>query len=271
MTSPSSRASAARDRRRLARPPRLPRAAEDRSARRGRPPGERARRLRRTSCSRCGTPSGPPRCSSASTRSTSPTYRNEALPGLPVGARVRGRDRRAARGPARRSSTRSASRSRRRRATRPTTSWPRRPRPGPGPVLVVTSDRDAFQLVSDRVTVLQPVEGRERARADRARPRCARATGSSRRRCRTSSRCAATRPTASRARAGSGRRRRRTCSAQYGTLEAALEAGRFAPIADDLRLYRRDRTMDAAAPLPRARRQTSPTGRAPRRRRASSA
>ncbi len=29
----------------------------------------------------------------------------------------------------------------------------------PGPVSVVTSDRDAFQLVSDRVTVLQPLKG----------------------------------------------------------------------------------------------------------------
>src|SRR5207253_5649125 len=28
-----------------------------------------------------------------------------------------------------------------------------------GPVLVATSDRDAFQLASDRVTVLQPVKG----------------------------------------------------------------------------------------------------------------
>src|SRR5439155_19349544 len=28
-----------------------------------------------------------------------------------------------------------------------------------GPVLVATSDRDAFQLVSDRVTILQPVRG----------------------------------------------------------------------------------------------------------------
>ena len=39
-------------------------------------------------------------------------------------------------------------------------------------------DRDAFQLVSDRVTVLQPVKG-ERARPGRARRRCASATASS--------------------------------------------------------------------------------------------
>jgi DNA polymerase I len=37
---------------------------------------------------------------------------------------------------------------------------------------------------------------------------------------------------------------------QYGTLENALAAGRFAAQADELRLYRRIATMDAAAPLP---------------------
>ncbi len=37
--------------------------------------------------------------------------------------------------------------------------------------------------------------------------------------------------------------------AQYGTLEKALKAGRFAPIAEELRLYRRIATLDASAPL----------------------
>jgi 5'-3' exonuclease len=37
---------------------------------------------------------------------------------------------------------------------------------------------------------------------------------------------------------------------QYGSLEGALEAGRFAADADNLRLYRRIATMDADAPLP---------------------
>ena len=37
---------------------------------------------------------------------------------------------------------------------------------------------------------------------------------------------------------------------QYGTLEAALEAGRFSAEAEDLRLYRRIATVDASAPLP---------------------
>ena len=37
---------------------------------------------------------------------------------------------------------------------------------------------------------------------------------------------------------------------EFGTLEAALAAGRFASEAEDLRLYRRIATMDASAPLP---------------------
>ena len=37
---------------------------------------------------------------------------------------------------------------------------------------------------------------------------------------------------------------------QYGSLEAALDAGRFAAQADELRLYKRMATLDADAPLP---------------------
>jgi DNA polymerase-1 len=37
---------------------------------------------------------------------------------------------------------------------------------------------------------------------------------------------------------------------EFGTLEAVLEAGRFAAEAEDLRLFRRIATMDASAPLP---------------------
>ena len=99
-------------------------------------------------------------------------------------------------------------------------------------------------------TILAADARRQRARADRARRRCASATASSRRRCRTSSRSAATRPTSSRARAASARRRPPRSLQQYGSLEAALEAGRFRREAEDLRLYRRIATLDASAPLP---------------------
>ncbi len=37
---------------------------------------------------------------------------------------------------------------------------------------------------------------------------------------------------------------------EYGSLEAALEAGRFAAQADELRVYKRMATLDAEAPLP---------------------
>ena len=40
--------------------------------------------------------------------------------------------------------------------------------------------------------------------------------------------------------------------AQYGTLEALLDAGRFSAEADALRIYRRIATFDATAPLPDA-------------------
>jgi DNA polymerase I len=119
----------------------------------------------------------------------------------------------------------------------------------PGQVVVTTSDRDAFQLVSDRVTVLQPVRGvSELARIGPAEVRARYGVdpvqvpdfialrGDSSDRI----------PGAP----GVGEKTAANLLAQHGTLEAALEAGRFASIADDLRLYRRIATMDAAAPLP---------------------
>jgi len=42
---------------------------------------------------------------------------------------------------------------------------------------------------------------------------------------------------------------------RYGTLDAILKAGRFARIADDLRLYRAIATMNKKAPLPSLARQ----------------
>jgi DNA polymerase I len=119
----------------------------------------------------------------------------------------------------------------------------------PGPVLVATSDRDAFQLVSERVTVLQPVRGvselarigptevRERYGVDPEQvPDFIALRGDSSDRI----------PGAK----GVGPKSAANVLGQYGTLEAALEAGRFEAVADDLRLYRRIATMDAGAPLP---------------------
>jgi hypothetical protein len=104
-----------------------------------------------------------------------------------------------------------------------------------GETLVATSDRDAFQLVSERTTVLQPVKGvSELARIGPAEVR--ERYGVDPRRCRTSSRSAATRPTSSRARRASARRRRRRSSPstarwrRCSTPEVLGAAGGVAPL-----------------------------------------
>jgi DNA polymerase I len=119
-----------------------------------------------------------------------------------------------------------------------------------GPVLVATSDRDAFQLASDRVTILQPVKGvsqiarirpaevRERYGVDPEQvPDFIALRGDS------SDRIPGAR--------GVGPKTAADVLAQYGSLDAALQAGRFAAEADKLRLYRRIATMDAKAPVGR--------------------
>ena len=142
-------------------------------------------------------------------------------------------------------------------------------RVGPGPVTVVTSDRDAFQLVSDRVSILQPVKGvseltrigpaevRERYGVEPAQvPDFIALRGD------PSDKI----PGAP----GVGPKKAAEVLKQHGSLEQALADGRFSTIADELRLYRRIATMDAAAPLPPARARPLPTGRGrPRRRRSS--
>jgi DNA polymerase-1 len=116
-------------------------------------------------------------------------------------------------------------------------------------VLVATSDRDAFQLVSDRVTILQPAKGvseitrigpdevRERYGVDPEQvPDLIALRGD------PSDKLPGAR--------GIGPKKAADVLRQYGTLEAALADGRFESEAEDLRLYRRIATMDASAPLP---------------------
>jgi DNA polymerase-1 len=119
-----------------------------------------------------------------------------------------------------------------------------------GPVAVATSDRDAFQLASDRVTILQPVKGvSELARIGPAEVRERYDVGPEQvtdfiaLRGDSSDRIPGARGVGPKTAAGILR--------QYMTLEGALAAGRFAAEADDLRLYRRIATMDAKAPLPK--------------------
>jgi DNA polymerase-1 len=118
-----------------------------------------------------------------------------------------------------------------------------------GTAVVVTSDRDSFQLASSQTTVLQPTRGVSqlaRVGPDEVRERynvepeqvpdfiALRGDPSDRM------------PGAK----GVGPKTAATLLAQYGTLEAMLEAGRFEAQAEELRMYRRMATLDASAPLP---------------------
>jgi DNA polymerase-1 len=118
-----------------------------------------------------------------------------------------------------------------------------------GSCLVVTSDRDAYQLVSERTTILKPLRGV--SELDRVGPAevleaygvtpdqvpdfiALRGDPSDRI------------PGAK----GVGPKTAAAVLREHGSLEAALGAGRFAKQAEDLRLYRRIATFDASAPLP---------------------
>ena len=118
-----------------------------------------------------------------------------------------------------------------------------------GTTVVATSDRDSYQLASDRTTIIQPVRGvRELMRIGPAEVRerygvepeqvvdfiALRGDPSDRM------------PGAP----GVGPKKAAELLRQYGTLEDALAAGRFAAQGEELRLYRRIASLDASAPLP---------------------
>ena len=118
-----------------------------------------------------------------------------------------------------------------------------------GETLVATSDRDAFQLASERTTLLQPVRGvSELARVGPAEVRerygvePAQVADFIALRGDPSDRL----PGA----AGIGPKKAAELLHRYGSLEAALEDGRFPTQADELRLYRRIATLDPSAPIP---------------------
>ncbi len=120
----------------------------------------------------------------------------------------------------------------------------------PGPVLVATSDRDAFQLVSDRVTILQPVKGvSELARIGPAEVRARYGVEPEQvpdfiaLRGDPSDKI----PGAP----GVGPKKAADVLKQHGSLAQALADGRFPQIAEELLLYREIATMDAGAPLPK--------------------
>ncbi len=117
-----------------------------------------------------------------------------------------------------------------------------------GSAIVASGDRDAFQLASATTVILQPVragqmvrigpaEVRERYGVEpRQVPDFIALRGNS------SDRIPGAR--------GVGPKSAATLLQRYGSLEAALVAGRFSEQAEELRLYRRIATMNADAPLP---------------------
>ena len=118
-----------------------------------------------------------------------------------------------------------------------------------GNAVVVTSDRDSFQLASERTTILQPTRGvselarigpaevRERYGVEpRQVPDFIALRGD------PSDRLPGAR--------GVGPKTAASLLAQYGTLEAMLEEGRFAAQADELRMYKQMAMLDASAPVP---------------------
>ncbi|MFZ1881776.1 MAG: 5'-3' exonuclease [Gaiellaceae bacterium] len=120
----------------------------------------------------------------------------------------------------------------------------------PGEVLVATSDRDAYQLVNDRVSILQPVKGvSELARIDEAGVRerygvePAQVPDFIALRGDPSDKI----PGAP----GVGPKKAAEVLKQHGSLAQALADGRFPTIADDLLLYQSIATMDPEAPLPK--------------------
>jgi DNA polymerase-1 len=129
-----------------------------------------------------------------------------------------------------------------------------------GTVLVASGDRDTFQLVSDRTTILYPVRAGEMARIGPAEVRerygvdpeqvpdfiALRGDPSDKV------------PGAP----GVGATGAATLLQRYGSLEAALKAGRFPAMAETLRLYRSIATMNRKAPLPSLRSQKPTWGKA---------
>lgn len=117
-----------------------------------------------------------------------------------------------------------------------------------GTTLVATSDRDAFQLASERTTILQPVRGESPARIgpDQVRERYGvdphQVVDFIALRGDPSDRIPGAR--------GIGPKRAAELLTQYASLEAMLEEGRFAAEAEALRLYRKLATLDPEAPLP---------------------
>jgi DNA polymerase-1 len=118
-----------------------------------------------------------------------------------------------------------------------------------GSAVVVTSDRDLFQLATDKTVIVTPIRGvSELARIgpDEVRERYGvepeQVPDFIALRGDPSDRLPGAR--------GVGPKTAATVLKQHGSLEAALDAGRFPNQREELELYRRIATLDASAPLP---------------------
>jgi DNA polymerase I len=122
-----------------------------------------------------------------------------------------------------------------------------------GTVLVASGDRDTFQLASARTTILYPLRAGEVARigpqqvSERYGVEPKQVPDFIALRGDPSDKLPGV--------PGVGALGAATLLRRYGTLDAILKAGRFARIADDLRLYRAIATMNKKAPLPSLTRQ----------------
>jgi DNA polymerase-1 len=118
-----------------------------------------------------------------------------------------------------------------------------------GETLVATSDRDLFQLASERTTILQPVRGvSELARI--GPPEVVERYGVEPQQVPDFIALRGDPSDKLPGAAGIGPKKAADVLRAHGSLEGALEAGRFSAEAEDLRLYRRIATVDASAPLP---------------------
>jgi len=117
-----------------------------------------------------------------------------------------------------------------------------------GTAVVASGDRDAFQLASDRTTILQPVRAGEMARIGPAEVR--ERYGVEPRQVPDFIAIRGDPSDKIPGLTGVGSKGAASLLRRYGSLEAALAQGSFAAQAEKLRLYRSIATMDASAPLP---------------------
>ena len=123
-----------------------------------------------------------------------------------------------------------------------------------GTTILASGDRDAFQLASERTTILYPVRAGDMARIGPAEVRARYGVDP-----KQVPDFIALRGDPSDKLPGApgvGPKSAASLLRRYGSLEGVLAAGRFAAEAEKLRLYRRIATMNASAPIPRLEDQT---------------